>query len=1084
MSRGFRTLQVLVICSLLLLLFVPIQSQQTAQYANDRVIVKLKPGIQSADIDAIRTSLDASVLKHLKLIGAELWKISGVSVDDAIARYRSDPRVLYIEPDYIVHALEVIPNDPSFGLLWGMHNTGQTGGTPDADIDAPEAWEITTGNNVVLGVIDTGVDWSHADLANNIWSNPGETAGNGLDDDGNGYIDDVRGWDFVNNDNDPMDDNGHGTHVSGTIAASGNNGIGVVGVSWSAKIMPLKFLDYSGGGYTSNAVLAVEYATMMGARFTNNSWGGGGYSSALYDAIAAAGSAGMLFVAAAGNSGENNDITPHYPSSYDLDNIISVAATDHNDNLAGFSCYGAVSVDLAAPGVDIYSCLPGGTYGYNSGTSMSTPHVSGAVSLFWSQYPSTPHLSVKERMLASVDVIPSLAGMVLTGGRLNVAKMVAEPDTLPPDAITDLAAVNPTSNAMTLTWTATGDDSSSGTAAAYDIRYSPSPIDEGNFDLANQAQNEPLPQPAGSAETFTISGLDFSTTYYFAVKALDEWGNPSPVSNSPSGTTLGVPHIAVSPDEMSADLMTGETSVQNLTIENTEPNTTLDFCISITAAEDLAARVDVIGDRSLRSGIIARGKPLSAKELGSLRTSFPERMTIGSTGAVDRGAPARKNPTVAGALERIDGEEVFGSTQNQYFAGPRSRGNIFACTTPTTLLEHRLYINPSIETQLWFLVYEGESQVGTYNLVSASNVSPAGPGEGWYSSGDINVPLVAGKYYLIFASFEQESNYYNEQGIAPYPIPASFGALIGAAGYDWAPTSNFPPDPTQSVPDVAFGASVAYYQTIVTGVGTSWLSVAPECGTVSGSSSTDVEVTFNAAGLDGGDYEASIVVASNDVNHAEVIVPATLHVTGAPDITVSPLTLNYGSLFLGATKPDTLEIANDGTDILSVTAMSLDNPDFTADLAPFDLGPHEKRDLIITFAPSSVGSKVGTLTITSNDFDEGTVEVALQGEGVLPPEMVCPSVDELSRNLFTNETWDTVLTLCNDGELLHSDRGARCLNVGWDRGSSECGGQGAVPEPVGSLIARVSAEAGEWTAAAAAGERDGGEPERSCVCGE
>jgi subtilisin family serine protease len=1016
MSRGFKAIQVIVVCSLLLFLFVPIQSQQVAERADNQIIVKLKPGIQSTDIDAIQRSLNASVIRHFRLIGAELWKISGVTVEDAIARYASDPRIEYIEPDYIVHALEVIPNDPSFNLLWGLHNTGQSGGTPDADIDAPEAWEIATGDDVVLGVIDTGVDWSHADLSSNIWTNPGEIPDNGVDDDGNGYIDDVRGWDFVNNDNNPTDDNGHGTHVSGTIAAAGNNGIGVAGVSWSAKIMPLKFLDAGGGGYTSGAILAVEYATMMGARFTNNSWGGGAFSQALRDAIEAAGNAGMLFIAAAGNSADDNDLVPHYPSSYDLDNIIAVAATDHNDALADFSCYGATSVDLAAPGVNIYSCLPGGSYGYNSGTSMATPQVSGAVSLFWSQYPSTPHLNVRDRMFASVDILPALVGSMVTGGRLNVFKMMAEPDVTPPAAVSDLATTDPASNAITLTWTATGDDGASGTASSYDIRYSLSPIDDGNFGSANEVAGEPHPQAVGSPETFTVPGLDFSTTYYFAVKAFDEWGNPSPVSNSPSGTTLGMPHIVVSPDALSEDLLTGATSTQNLTIENTEANTTLDFCISIEAAEEVATRVDVIGGESVRNAKAIKGRPLSGKELETLRASFPQQVTVPSAGSVDKGAPSQKVASKVGALERIDGEEVFGSAQNQFRAGPRSRGNIFACTSSTTLLEHRFYMNPSVSTQLWFLVYEGESQVGTYSLVSASDVTPAGPGEAWYSSGDINVPLDEGKYYLIFASFEQESYYYNEQAISPYPIPASFGALVGAAGWDWAPTSNFPPDPVQSVPSEAFGEPVAYYQTIVTGVGTSWLSVAPECGTVPGASSMNVEVTFDAAGLDGGDYFANISVASNDSNNPEVIVPATLHVTGAPDIAVVPAAIDYGPVFIGGTKLDTLVISNEGTDLLSLTELVLDNADFSADLTPFDLAPRESRNLFVTCAPTVVGSTEGALTITSTDPDEGTIVVDLQGTGVLPPEMVCPPSDTLSKYLFTGETRDTVITLCNDGE--------------------------------------------------------------------
>jgi subtilisin family serine protease len=354
------------------------------------------------------------------------------SLENTLRSLRENPAVEYAEPDYIVEAL-LLPNDPRFPELWGLHNTGQTGGTPDADIDAPEAWDIATdGSGIALGVIDTGVDYTHPDLASEIWINPGEIADNGFDDDGNGFIDDIRGWDFVNNDNDPMDDHGHGTHVAGTIGAAGNNGIGVSGVNWYAKIAALKFLNKQGSGTTSDAIKAIQYAVMMGFKITNNSWGGGGYSQALYDAIKAANEAGDLFVAAAGNSSTNTDLSPSYPASYNLSNIISVAATDHKDQKGSFSNYGAVSVDLGAPGVNILSTVPVGfcslcsTTGYLSlnGTSMATPHVAGAAALLWTQKPLLTHGEVKQKIMASGDSLPSLAGITASGRRLNLSNLL------------------------------------------------------------------------------------------------------------------------------------------------------------------------------------------------------------------------------------------------------------------------------------------------------------------------------------------------------------------------------------------------------------------------------------------------------------------------------------------------------------------------------------------------------------------------------------------------------------------------------------------------------------------------------------
>ncbi|WP_233256491.1 S8 family peptidase, partial [Microcystis sp. 0824] len=278
---------------------------------------------------------------------------------------------------------------------------------------------------LVIGVIDTGVDYNHQDLVGNIWTNPGEIAGDGIDNDGNGYIDDIRGWDFAYNDNNPSDVNGHGTHVSGTIAGKGNNGVGVTGVAWNAKIMPLKFLNDQGSGSTSNAILAINYATAKGVKLTNNSWGGGGYSQALYDAINAAGQAGALFIAAAGNDAKNTDTSPSYPASYNLANIISVASTTRTDALSSFSNYGLTSVDLGAPGSEIYSTTPNNTYSTYSGTSMASPHVAGAAALLWSQNPTWTAQQVKDALMNTGDPLASLAGKTVSGKRLNVFNALA-----------------------------------------------------------------------------------------------------------------------------------------------------------------------------------------------------------------------------------------------------------------------------------------------------------------------------------------------------------------------------------------------------------------------------------------------------------------------------------------------------------------------------------------------------------------------------------------------------------------------------------------------------------------------------------
>ena len=394
-------------------------SPHARDYIPNTVLVKFKPKTRSENVTAVCKEVGMVVQKRYLLTGIYKMSVSENKVMETIEMLSRNENVEYAEPDYILKIYSKIPDDPDFSNLWGIHNTGQDGGTPDADIDAPEAWDITTGSSeVVVAVIDSGVNYDHEDLSSNMWKNTGEIPDNGIDDDGNGYIDDYLGWDFANDDKDPMDDNDHGTHCSGTIGGIGNNDVGVAGVNWTIRIMPLKFLDSCGSGSTSDAIEAIEYATMMGVPISSNSWGGGAYSEALIDAIEVFGNSGGLFIAAAGNDGEDNDETPHYPSSYNLPNIIAVAATDRNDTLADFSCYGKESVDVAAPGVDIYSTVISG-YDYMSGTSMATPCVSGIAALLKGRNPSWGYPDIKNAIEQSVDPKASLDGMVATGGRVN-----------------------------------------------------------------------------------------------------------------------------------------------------------------------------------------------------------------------------------------------------------------------------------------------------------------------------------------------------------------------------------------------------------------------------------------------------------------------------------------------------------------------------------------------------------------------------------------------------------------------------------------------------------------------------------------
>jgi subtilisin family serine protease len=345
------------------------QAANQILYVPGELLVKFKEGVSQDVARVSLATMGARVVKNIGSSGVSRIKLpAALSVEEAITRYSMDSNVEYAEPNYI-RFIAVIPSDADFSELWGLDNTGQlvngVTGTPDADIDAPEAWDITTGSDsVVIAVIDTGVTYNHPEMISNMWVNSLEQSGVlGVDDDGNGYIDDTYGWDFVDNDEDPEDYNSHGSHVAGTIAARGDNVTAITGVNWIAKIMAIRAASVTGFLAVDKIAEAIYYAVDNGAKIINASFGGSGFSQTSFDALSYAENHGVLFVAAAGNETADNDSNPHYPSSYSLSNIIAIAATDQNDSLASFSNYGATSVDVAAPGTNIYSTIPVFSYG-------------------------------------------------------------------------------------------------------------------------------------------------------------------------------------------------------------------------------------------------------------------------------------------------------------------------------------------------------------------------------------------------------------------------------------------------------------------------------------------------------------------------------------------------------------------------------------------------------------------------------------------------------------------------------------------------------------------------------------------------
>jgi len=387
------------------------------------LIVKFAPHFEESAVKNMLASHGGKVVRQFRASGAMHVRFENKSIDSTVniaQALASSDNVEYVEANSIIR-LENTPDDPRLGSLWGM-----------TKISAEKAWDIGTGDrSIVVGVIDTGVDYNHPDIKDNYWYNAGETGldedgndkrTNGIDDDANGYVDDYRGWNFVNNNNNPMDDNDHGTHCAGTLGGVGDNGIGVVGVNWQVGIVGIKFISASGSGTTADAIAAIEYATTIGVHLTNNSWGGGGFSEPMRAAIQEASDAGIFFVAAAGNSTSNNDTRASYPSNYESPNVIAVAASDQNDRLASFSSYGRTTVDIAAPGVGIFSTTRSNRYSSLSGTSMAAPHVAGAIALMMSVHTNMSMEELREKLLTSVDTVPALATRVATGGRLNLEK--------------------------------------------------------------------------------------------------------------------------------------------------------------------------------------------------------------------------------------------------------------------------------------------------------------------------------------------------------------------------------------------------------------------------------------------------------------------------------------------------------------------------------------------------------------------------------------------------------------------------------------------------------------------------------------
>ena len=503
------------------------------------LIVKVREGSSKAGLDAIEQSgmfvvESAKAAPSVKLVRAA----TALQAEAAFAALVENPAVEYAEPNYLLET-SATPNDPRFSTQWGLEN----GNGPD--INAPQAWDRTTGSDdVVIGVIDSGMDITHVDLKENLYKNQGEIAGNSIDDDGNGYVDDVNGWDAVTDTGRMRDEDGHGTHVSGIVGARGNNGEGVAGVNWRVKLLPLRFITVRSGA-TFDALQCIDYATNLrnrgvNIRVLNNSWGGGGYSTALVEAIKRANSAGILFVCAAGNESTDSDAVPSYPASYEVANVISVGAMTRSNFQAGFSNFGRRSVDVFAPGDGILSTTPGNSYASFNGTSQASPMVAGIAGLILAEHPEATVPEMKARILGSVQRESFASSLCLTGGRVDAQSAIRSESTAP-GPISDFRLTTVSRSTIVLAWSAVGDDGTTGSAAYYDLRWSTDEITTSSFNVANQISDTRMPLRAGETETAVIRGcFTDGQPVHIALRVYDKAGN-----RSQSDTLTAVPAGAI-----------------------------------------------------------------------------------------------------------------------------------------------------------------------------------------------------------------------------------------------------------------------------------------------------------------------------------------------------------------------------------------------------------------------------------------------------------------------------------------------------------------------------------------------------------
>lgn len=908
------------------------------------------------------------------------------------------------------------PNDPLFRQQWSLDNTGQIGGTVGADIRILDAWPIESGSTeVIVAVIDAGIDVNHIDLKPALWKNPGEIPNNNVDDDNNGYIDDYHGYGFGDN-TGRIDPHPHGTHVAGIIGAVSNNANGMSGIAGGSgpnngvRLMSLAaFGSFNDGGFEA----AMVYAADHGAVISQNSWGGG--STAIEDAIdyfiARAGMdntdifnlnvqtgpmAGGVVVFASGN----NNGAVSYPATYPR--VLAVASTDRNDRKSSFSNYGS-HIDISAPGSNILSSVPSayGHYVFASGTSMACPHVSGVAALVVSRYKRiglTPNF-VETRLLASADPIDQLNPAYvnwLGAGRLNAAKALEEPDNIPPAAITDLTVAKVLHDSLVLEWTATGASNYEGKAYRYDLRYSSSPINDANFLQATPVPVQPLPLVSGQRVTYQFPNPVIHETYYFAIKSSDRYVNISPLSNVISVRIPGPPVAEFSPSILAQTIGAGDTTIRYVQVTNTGEGELVikNYVDTFTGTPGPGPRAkdpantgklfaintarSTIDQLNTQNGNVIRSIPLPEPTVGTVEGLAFDGQYLYYSPGVNR--KIYKMDALSGVVVKSITLGGFGSIDGLGFSG------------------NFLYVHYADAPNFLEVNFETGQTIRSipipirgfnsgYSFAGRRGTVFGTEGQGIYEFNITDGSVVAGfngnvSNGLAYSDSENVIYAHNNGLITVYDADTK----AQLRSFFCANSSGLAADESQF----------------------DWLNTSARAVRIPPGQSRLVPIYTNTNGLNAGGYSATFRSVTNDpVNRtAAVLVPISVSIS--PTVLFSTSRIDYGDVFAGYPVDSVILVRNPGLAPLTVSQIQSSHPDFTISHSLTTLEAGTEGQITVRVNPSTSGAIAGSITIQTNDPDDGVMEVPVSGTGKLPPTL---EVNPASLTVSLDEGASEVRTL-------------------------------------------------------------------------